>query len=145
MRVLEKGTSVSFFAGAVTASGALACLRDTALGDRFHFWRGASNRRYAMSVAIIESVDDCLGAAATLPDFDGFVLISVVRSGTMRWPLAIVAIERSCDRRAAVVEALAGGACEWHVHLLGSDRAARAAIVDDLRSRHGCERQVLSA
>ena len=145
MRVTATERIVPLGAGVLMDHGGFVCLRETAFAEHFHFWRGASARRYAVSVSTIEPSLDRFGAADALPDFDGFVLISVARSGAMRWPLAVVAVERSADRRAAMIEAQAVGASEWHVHLLGQDRAARAAIVADLRARHGRERHALSA
>ena len=123
------------------AEGPMASLVETSLAGRYHFWRGMSDRRYTVSVAMV----DPAAPEAGLPDFDGFVLVPVVRCGGRCWPLAAVAIERTLDRRAAMSSALAEGASEWHVHLLGETRAARAAIVADLQACHFRGRQSLSA
>ena len=125
----------------IVGDGPMASLVATSLAGRYHFWRGGSDRRYTVSVSLVDRV----APEAGLPDFDGFVLVPVVECGDRRWPLAALAIERTLDRRAAIASALAGGANEWHVHLLGATRAARAAIVADLHARHFRGQRALSA
>ena len=142
MIVIQSGEKVA--TGAMVLGlpdGPMASLVETTLAGRYHFWRGASDRRYTVSVTKV----DPAAPEAGLPDFDGFVLLPVIRCGARCWPLAALAIERTLDRRAAITAALAEGASEWHVHLLGATRAARTAIVADLQARHFCGQQALSA
>ena len=116
-----------------TSEGLLSDLGGIRQADLFCAWRGASARRYVVSVYPVDR--DVLEAG--LPHFDAFVLVSVRWEGRVRRPLAIVAIERASDRRLAVAEALSLGAEEWHLHLLAESRLARADVLRDLRLRHG--------
>ena len=113
--------------------GRLASLRVHALREGFHAWHGASGRRF---VASVFPVDPCAGDCG-LPAFEAFVLIPVVRDGVRRRAQAVVAVEWGSARHRAIAAAIAGGVDEWHVHLLGTSRSERAAIVTDLRAGAG--------
>jgi hypothetical protein len=123
-------------------SQSLSALAGSVLADRFHAWPGASGRRYTVSVYAVDRDAEDIG----LPEFDGFVLIPVVRDGFARRPLAVVAVERDADRRVTIAEALVQGVDEWHVHLLAGTRDMRRAIVADVAAtRGGLRDQALSA
>ncbi len=109
-----------------------ACVRSTAqtsIASRFHCWLGASGRRYIVSVFPVEGGTSECG----LPDFDGCIVIPVRRRGAARLPLFVRQVEHHGDVRSLRAAGLAGGAEEWHVHLLVEDGAMRKAAVDDLR------------
>lgn len=119
----------------------VAGLLDDGLATRFHAWFGGSGRRYLASVFPLDRDADDLG----LPDFGGFVVLAVGLRGSARRALSINAVETGRDRHRAIRAALALGAEQWHVHLLGAGPAARAAIVADLALRHAKAATALSA
>ena len=119
----------------------VAGLLDDGLAAKFHAWFGGSGRRYLASVFTVERDAEDLG----LPDFGGFVLIAVGLRGAARRALAITAIETGQARHRSARAGLALGAEQWHVHLLGIDSVARAAIVADLVLRHAKAAPALSA
>ena len=89
----------------------LACLTEVGLDGRFGAWRGASGRRYVVTVYQPD-------AAPEGPD--GVVL----------------AVRRDPDGTRRIVGAAVGGAVpdadEVHVHLLAREPAARRAVLADL-------------
>ncbi len=125
---VREGSAVEALTRAGMADAPLASLRGETMMHRFHAWTGASGRRYVTSVFAV----DWSQRYAGLPDFDGFVLIPVVRRGTLRRPTSIVAVERDSEKQRAIVAALADQATEWHVHLLADRRTDRVAVVADL-------------
>jgi hypothetical protein len=119
-----------------------------ALAARFHAWHGSSGQRYVCSVFPVDAAD----ADAGLPDFTEAVVIAAAceGDGTRR----LVAL-RQCEtganpyaRESFIIEALAAGASEWHVHLLASDVTQRRAAMADIdaipRSRRACGRSAAS-
>ena len=105
----------------------LACLLGDSMAARFHRWHGQSGARYVATVYTIDHRDPMAG----LPDLGPAVLIAVARRGALRDMVGLVAVERESDWAKAVAR-LHPGADEWHVHLLGQDRSARAAVLADL-------------
>ena len=105
-------------------------LAEASVASRFHLWCGQSGRRYVTSVFAA----DATSPEAGLPELEGASVIPTRRgTTTSRVPLGVFRIERSADRRAAVLCGLAEGADEWHVHLLATTSAAREAALVDLR------------
>ncbi len=120
----------------------LACLEALVLSRRYHAWWGLSGVRYTTSIFPVDRAADDGG----LPSFDGFVLMSVARSGGTSRLIAAVAVETDADRSAAIASGVDRQASEWHVHLLAEDPWRRRAAVDDLLARHRPEvMAVLSA
>ena len=111
----------------------LASLHGSAVSRRYHAWRGASGRRYVVSVFPV----DASAADHGLPAFDGFVLLAVARDGRGLFARDVLAIETECDRSAAIGSALAHGVTEWHIHLLAEECGRRRAVAADLLAGHG--------
>ena len=107
----------------------LACLRDQAITGRFHAWHGRSGRRYLATVYPIDHNEP----AASLPDLGPAVLMAVSHGHSGRAITGALVIERSSEWIRAVAR-LHARADEWHVHLLAADRAARTAVLADLRA-----------
>jgi hypothetical protein len=107
-------------------SGPLASLAGVGLGGRFRLWRGASGRRYMVSVY---GAHDCpayehavlIGAAEAV---DGTRRIAFIED-TGAFPEAVV------DRARARLAAFAART-ELHVHLLAASPRERRAAIDDL-------------
>lgn len=123
--------------GADRRAGSNAPLASLAGGDlatRFHAWRGTSGRRYICSVFPIDAGDPEAG----LPDLGEAIVMAVSRDGEgRRQRIALFISEPASDattRRNFIAEALAGGAAEWHVHLLAKDAAQRQAAANDIES-----------
>jgi hypothetical protein len=130
-------------------NAALESLVGGALATRFHAWRGSSGQRYICSVFPVKDAEPDAG----LPDFTESVVIAAAceSDGTRR----LVAL-RQCEsganpyaRESFIIEALAAGACEWHVHLLASEVAQRRAAMADIdaipRSWRACARSAAVA
>lgn len=114
----------------------LLAIADTAIAARFQCWRGASGRRYTVSVFPYDADAPDRG----LPDFDGCVVIPVRRhpaghDGEARSAVGVVRIEGLSDARSLRAAGAAAGVGEWHVHLLAEDAASREAAAADLRRR----------
>ena len=128
MQILDSDIRVRSLASAAAICDApLACLLADAMAGQFHRWHGRSGARYTTSIYKI----DHDAPDAGLPDLGPAVLIAVARHGAGRDIIGLMAIERDSGWAHAVAR-LHPGADEWHVHLLASDRAARAAVVADL-------------
>jgi hypothetical protein len=113
-RLRGKGLSPSSFAG---------------LGERFHFWEGASGRRYVCSVF---AADD---AAPDALDLSCAVVLAVERSpvGVCR-ALSILPSSMPLRLKEGGGQWLAGRAPnEFHVHLLPRDGNERDAALADLQ------------
>ena len=103
----------------------LASLSRTGLEKLFHSWLGASGRRYIFSVY----------AVGAPPVFDrSRAVVAAVRRDGAQSRIAFVFAPNPGDDDFAfwTARARAGGACEWHVHLLAETPEARAAILSDL-------------
>lgn len=124
-RCLDEGPLASLHPSGLIGAGACA----TGLARRFCAWRGVSGRRYVASVF-------SLGPEGPDPDLGACVLIAVRNDALGRRVVDVTAIERTRDALPAALRGRAAGANEWHVHMLGETRSARALIVDDLRRRH---------
>lgn len=116
----------------------LESLSGDMLTARFHAWRGGSGRRYICSVFPVKPDEFDAG----LPDFGGAVVIAVARNGDGRRRLvAIFQSEIGANayaRESFVIEALAEGAGEWHVHLLATQAAQRRVAIADIEAmRYG--------
>ena len=95
-----------------TDAGAPRALGPSGFGDRFHAWRGASGRRYLMTVFDIADV-------ATVGDS---VVILVKRDGRgARIPVWVGRSGHAVTSGLAVGRAK--GACEAHVHFAGDAEA----------------------
>jgi hypothetical protein len=99
---------------------------DLGLGDRFWYWRGASGQKYIHS---IYQADAC-------PPLPGAVYVAVRHRATEREAVAIGRFpnfwDRSCDSQ-KLIDLLAPGADEVHVHLLARDDAAADEVLADLK------------
>jgi hypothetical protein len=115
-------------------NSALASLAGEALAERFHAWHGASGRRYVFTIFPVNSAAPDSG----LPDFAEAVVIAVARkSDGSRRRVSLCQRERGANpyaRESFILEALAGGACEWHVHLLAIEVAQRRAVIADIEA-----------
>lgn len=103
----------------------LMALAGNALGERFRAWRGASGRRYVFSVYDRQSQPAFEHAVA--------VAVAVEEDGASR----IVLVEDTgCFPELVLARALEGIAVdreiEFHIHLLATSRADRAAVIADL-------------
>jgi hypothetical protein len=112
-------------------NAALESLAGDALAARFHAWRGNSGQRYICSVFPVTAEPD-----AGLPDFTEAVVIAAAceDDGTRRL-VALRQCERGANpyaRESFIIEALAAGASEWHVHLLASEEMQRRAAIADI-------------
>lgn len=112
-------------------NAALESLAGVALAARFHAWRGNSGQRYICSIFPVTAEPD-----AGLPDFTEAVVIAAAceDDGTRR----LVGL-RQCEkganpyaRESFIIEALAAGASEWHIHLLASEEMQRRAAIADI-------------
>jgi hypothetical protein len=114
------------------ANGALESLAGGALAERFHAWHGGSGRRYICTVFPVNHADPEAG----LPDFSGAVVIAVAcEANGARRPVALCQCERGANpyaREPFIIDALAGGASEWHVHLLATEMTQRRAVIADI-------------
>jgi hypothetical protein len=101
--------------------------------EHFHVWRGQSKKRYICSVFPV-LLDEELGG---LPEFSDGICISVIfdaikgRSRVNMFELAWQDGVFRGDTR-LVKAALAGGAREWHIHLLAVSARAKRALFEDL-------------
>jgi hypothetical protein len=114
-------------AGLVETGGeALAALGDEALAPRFRSWRGASGRRYIVSVYDADACpaycDAVLIAAAVDPNGRRRAL-ALADTGVFPEPL-IARVRRSLSE--------AAGRLEFHLHLLAASPVERRAALDDL-------------
>ncbi|HLH12176.1 MAG TPA: hypothetical protein VKV77_09910 [Methylovirgula sp.] len=115
----------------------LESLAGCPLAENFHSWLGKSGRRYICSVFPVDPAEFDAG----LPDFADAVVMAVARGpdGSRRIVSAC-----QCEpganpyaREAFRIEALAGSAVEWHVHLLAMEAAERHAMIADIEAmRH---------
>jgi hypothetical protein len=115
-------------------NSALASLAGDALAERFHAWHGASGRRYVFTIFRVTPAEPDSG----LPDFAEAVVIAVAsKSDGSRRRVSLCQVETGANpyaRESFVFEALAGGACEWHVHLLAIEVAQRRALIADIEA-----------
>ena len=95
-------------------AGALQAARHPELADRFHFWRGASGRRYACTRFPL----------SRLPAYENAVVLHIRRRGGEATVLGIDAGGRNAS--------LPYGADEIHVHLVQGDAEAVQAAWEDL-------------
>jgi hypothetical protein len=130
------------------SNAALESLAGGALAGRFHAWHGGSGRRYICTVFPVNHADPEAG----LPDFSGAVVIAVAcEANGARWPVAFCQCETGANpyaREPFVIDALAGGASEWHVHLLATEMTQRRAVIADIEALRTCgprERAVAGA
>jgi len=94
-------------------AGPLAAPGNPSLAGRFHFWRGASGRRYACSVFVADSV----------PALELFVALFIQRNDTKR---TVLAVDVSVNRHT-----LPANLDEIHIHL-AEDNDALVSIARDL-------------
>lgn len=116
------------------AGAPLASLAGCALARKFYRWRGASGRRYVVTIHDPRS-DAWL-------DVDGALVMLVERELDGERRLVGVLRDPSPARRAMVRSAAAapgprGARREIHLHLLAETEAARAAAADDLSAAAG--------
>ena len=120
-------------------NAALEGLAGGALAARFHAWRGSSGQRYICSVFPVNVAEPDAG----MPDFSEAVVIAAAcdADGTRR-SVALCQCETGANpyaRKSFIVEALAAGAAEWHVHLLASEVTQRRAVIADIDAmRRSC-------
>lgn len=119
-------------------NAALKSLAGSPLAARFHAWHGASGRRYVCSVYPL----DPAAPDAGLPEFAQAVVIAVARTANGRRHLVSIgpsdSREDSRARECFVLEALAAGAGEWHVHLLAGEATRRRAALADIAAPNRC-------
>lgn len=112
-------------------NAALESLAGDALAARFHAWRGNSGQRYICSVFPVTAEPD-----AGLPDFtEAVVIAAACEDDGARRLVALRQCERGANpyaRESFIIEALAAGASEWHIHLLASEEMQRRAAVADI-------------
>jgi hypothetical protein len=112
---------------------ALQSLAGGPLAGRFHAWRGGSGQRYVCSVFPVNAEPD-----AGLPDFCDTVVIAATRtSDGLRRPVGLCQCEpgaNSYARECFIIEALAAGASEWHIHLLATEMKQRRAVIADIEA-----------
>ncbi len=116
------------------SNNALASLAGGDLAERFHSWRGGSGRRYICSVFRVEPHAEDSG----LPDFAAAIVIAVKMdiAGNRR-VVGFCQCEHgfgAVARNAFVTAAIAGGAQQWHVHLLTADPQKRRAAIEDIEA-----------
>lgn len=111
-------------------NAALKSLAGSPLAGRFHAWHGASGQRYVCSVFRL----DPAAPDAGLPQFAGAIVLAVVRAGDHRRLVSLWQGQSHADPRNFIIEALAGGAGEWHVHLPPNTAAHRRAIIADIEA-----------
>lgn len=113
-------------------NAALEGLAGGALAARFHAWRGSSGQRYVCSVFPVNAAEPDAG----LPDFTEAVVIAAACAGDGRRHLvALCQCETGANpyaRDSFIIEALAAGASEWHIHLLASEVTQRRAAIADI-------------
>ncbi len=113
-------------------NAALESLAGCALAARFHAWHGSSGQRYVCSVFPVKAAEPDAG----LPDFTEAVVIAAACEGDgTRRLVALCQCETGANpyaRESFIVEALAAGASEWHVHLLASEVMQRRAAIADI-------------
>lgn len=95
-------------------AGALHTSRHPALADRFHFWRGASGRRYAFTRFLLHRP----------PAYEHSVSLFVRRRGTE------ISVLAASGKPGAPVVPL--GADEIHVHLVQGGTEALEKVLADL-------------
>ncbi len=101
----------------------LESLAGCPLAENFHSWLGKSGRRYICS----DFADAVVMAVARGPDGSRRI-VSACQCEPGANPYA---------REAFRIEALAGSAVEWHVHLLAMEAAERHAMIADIEAmRH---------
>jgi len=143
----SRGRSTSFLpAGAIASvkrepavavsNAPLSALAGESLARRFHAWSGHSGRRYICSVFPVETAEPQAG----LPGFAEAIVIAVgLAADGLRYPIAF------CDhgqasgddldsRRNFLVAVSAHSVCEWHVHLLATQREYRRSVLLDLEA-----------
>jgi hypothetical protein len=106
---------------------ALSALAGDPLANRFRHWRGASGRRYIFSVYDL----------ASCPAYDDVVLIVAAVARNNRRIVFIAdtgALPELTIERAKQMAAALNCPVEFHVHLLASSRAERAAVISDFSS-----------
>ncbi len=117
--------------GATTGGNALAALAGMPFASRFCSWTGLSGRRYVFSVY----------PSSTCPAFCHAVLLGVVREDTRRRRIICVrdsgAFPEPVVARAQSELRAFGPGLEFHLHLLPSLSADRAATVADLATGLG--------
>ncbi len=108
------------------ADGGVPRLADLAgLGDRFHFWCGASGRRYLFSAV----------EARALVDFSDALVVLARRDGAgalVGDTLTLIGTNDSTERGALQARLAADPKLEAFVHLLAPTLHARQAALDDL-------------
>jgi hypothetical protein len=108
------------------SGAALAALADMPFASRFCSWTGRSGRRYVFSVY----------APSSCPSFCHAVLVAAVRHGPGRPRIVSVrdtgAFPEPVVARAQREFRAYGSDLEFHLHLLPSSSADRAAIIADL-------------
>jgi hypothetical protein len=106
--------------------GRLAALADGSLAAKFHYWRGASGRRYVFSVherASCPAYDDAILLVATKDEYGHRRIAFIADTGALP------------ELRLAQATRVAGDrAVELQTHLLAASVAARAEIIADLRA-----------
>ena len=112
--------------GDYPGGGALAALAGMPFSGRFWSWTGLSGRRYIFSVY----------PALTCPAFCHAVLLAAVRDGPSRLRVVSVretgAFPEPVVARAQREFCAYGPGLEFHLHLLPSSPADRAATISDL-------------
>jgi hypothetical protein len=113
----------------------LDCLAGGPLASRFHSWRGASGKRFVCSVFAVRDGAELGG----LPEFESAIALAVARDARgQRQKIAVLDLSWRDGRFTGDLEragdALRSGACEWHVHLLAAESAARCAAIADIAS-----------
>jgi hypothetical protein len=110
---------------------ALESLAGGALAARFHAWRGSSGQRYICSVFPVTGDPD-----VGLPDFtEAVVIAAAYENDRTRRLVAVRQCEKGANpyaRESFIIEALAAGASEWHIHLLASEETQRRAAIADI-------------
>jgi hypothetical protein len=101
--------------------------------DHFHVWRGQSRKRYICSVFQV-SVHEELGG---LPEFSGGICLSVrLDPSGDRMPVNMFEFAWEAGEflghEDMIEAALAGGAQEWHIHLLAVSTRDKRAVFEDL-------------
>ncbi|HXW20544.1 MAG TPA: hypothetical protein VEK35_08585 [Roseiarcus sp.] len=104
--------------------GSLAALADGSLAAKFHYWRGASGRRYVFSVH----------DRASCPAYDHAILLAATKDRYGRRRIAFIADTGALPELALARAIRVGGetAVELQTHLLAASAALRAEIIADL-------------
>jgi hypothetical protein len=120
-----------------------------AWAEHFHVWRGQSKKRYICSVFPVLPQERLGG----LPEFSNGICISAIFDG-VKGRSRVNMFEFAWhdgvflgDKR-LVEAALAGGAREWHIHLLAVSARDKYALLEDLAvpsNRLGADKNLLRA